>query len=114
MSKKNNISQNYLEKKPKRAIENWSVDENGTVTLEKENRGVFNKAAQILLKKPRISYIHLDETGSFIWPLIDGETDIIELGEKVKERFGEKAEPLYERLAKYIHILENCGFIRFR
>lgn len=113
MSKKNVIPQNYLEKKPKRVIESWSADENGVVTLEKENKGVFNKLAQVILKKPKISYIHLDEMGSFIWPLIDGETDIIELGEKVKEHFGEKAEPLYERLAKYIQILESYDFIKF-
>ena len=29
--------------------------------------------AQKLLKKPKISYIHLDERGSFIWLKIDGE-----------------------------------------
>lgn len=111
--KKNVISQNYLERKPIRVIENWSTDENGIVTLEKENKGVFNKIAQVLLKKPKISFIHLDEMGSFIWPLLDGETDIIALGEKVKEHFGEKAEPLYERLAKYIQILESYNFIKF-
>ena len=113
MSKKNVISQNYLERKPKRVIETWSTDENGVVTLEKENKGVFNKFAQVLLKKPKISYIHLDEMGSFIWPILDGEKDIIEIGEKVKEHFGEKAEPLYERLAKYIQILESYNFIKF-
>lgn len=110
--KKNVISQNYLERKPIRVIENWSTDENGIVTLEKENTGIFNKIAQVLLKKPKISFIHLDEMGSFIWPLLDGKTDIIELGEKVKEHFGEKAEPLYERLAKYIQILESYNFIK--
>ena len=111
--KKNVISQNYLERNPIRVIENWSTDENGIVTLEKENTGIFNKIAQVLLKKPKISFIHLDEMGSFIWPLLDGKTDIIELGEKVKEHFGEKAEPLYERLAKYIQILESYNFIKF-
>lgn len=111
--KKNVISQNYLERKPIRVIENWSTDENGIVTLEKENTGIFNKIAQVFLKKPKISFIHLDEMGSFIWPLLDGKTDIIELGEKVKEHFGEKAEPLYERLAKYIQILESYNFIKF-
>ena len=35
------------------------------------------------------------------------------LGEKVKEHFGDKAEPLYERLARYIKTLESYKFIRF-
>jgi hypothetical protein len=107
-------SENYLEKKPLRA-ENirWEKDENGEVVLEIENKGIANKLAQKLLKKPKISYIHLDEMGSFLWPLLNGEKNIIELGVLVKEHFGEKAEPLYERLARYFQILESYHFITF-
>jgi hypothetical protein len=104
--------ENFLEKKPQRNPDiNWK-EKDGQITLEIENKGVFNRLAQKLLKKPKISYIHLDEMGSFIWPLIDGETNIIALGEKVKEHFGDKAEPLYERLSKYIKILESYGFVK--
>ena len=80
-------TENYLDKIPvhKDGL-NWTVDENGEITLEVENRGVANKLAQILLKRPKVSFIHLDEMGNFIWPLLDGETDIITLGEKVKEK----------------------------
>ena len=107
---KNN--KNFLENKPKKNPDiNWTVKD-GKVTLEIENKGFFNRIAQKLIKKPKISYIHLDETGSFIWPLIDGETDITDLGKRLKENFGEKAEPLYERLSKYIKILESYGFVK--
>ena len=113
--KKNIKDENYLEKKPicKNGL-SWSTDENGNVTLEMENKGAANRIMQKLIKKPKISYIHLDETGSFIWPLIDGEKDIIALGELVEEHFGEKAHPLYERLSQYFKILENYGFITFK
>ena len=106
--------ENYLEKKPVRANIKWETDENGDVTLHVENKGAMNKIAQMLFKKPKVSYIHLDEMGNFIWPVLDGEKDIIEIGKLVKERFGEKAEPLYERLAKYIQTLENYKFIEFK
>lgn len=89
----------------------WKSDEENNVTLEIENKGLFNRIAQKVFKKPKISYIHLDEMGSFVWPLIDGEKDITELGKMVDEHFGEKAHPLYERLAKYFMILESYGFI---
>lgn len=105
---------NYLEKIPKRNEKiAWKTDEKCVVTLEIKNRGIVNKIAQKLLKKPKISYIHLDEMGSYVWPLIDGERDIIELGKSVEAHFGEKAEPLYERLSKYFQILESYGFIKF-
>ncbi len=90
---------------------NWSKDENGSVTLEQVNKGLFNKIAQKLFKKPRISYIHLDELGSFVWLQIDGERSLADIGIPVKERFGEKAEPLYEKLSKYFEILKSYGFI---
>lgn len=107
--------ENYLEKKPvKKAEIVWKTDSDGKVILEIENKGVFNFLAQKILKKPRISYIHLDETGSFIWPVIDGEKDITQIGKEVKEHFGEKAEPLYERLVKYFGILKENNFIDFK
>lgn len=115
MKKKQVINKNFLEKKPihKPGL-NWSQDANGAVTLETENKGVANRIAQKLLKKPKISYIHLDEMGNFVWPIIDGERDLIAIGELVREHFGEKAEPLYERLAQYFKILENYGFVTFK
>ena len=110
--KKNKISENYLERIPLRSpYLEWKTDEDGKVTLEIENTGFFNRIAQKFFGKPRISYVHLDTTGSFLWPLIDGEKNIIELGVSVKEEFGDKAEPLYERLAKFFQILESYNFI---
>jgi len=90
----------------------WDSGENGIVTLYIENKGIFNTIAQKLFKKPRISQIHLDEMGSYVWPLIDGKRDIFELGKDVKTHFGDKAEPLYERLAKYFQMLADYGFIK--
>ena len=114
MGKKEIISENYLENIPVRADIRWNTDENGMVTLEIDNKGVFNKIAQKLFRKPPVSYIHLDELGSFVWPVIDGEKNLVEMGKLVEERFGEKAHPLYERLAKYFQILESYKFITFK
>ncbi len=109
---KNRESENYLERIPVRKAEiAWSVDEIGNVVLEMENKGIVNRIAQKLLGKPKISYIHLDRMGSFIWPLLDGQTNIIQIGDKVKEEFGDESNPLYERLIKFILILENNRFI---
>ena len=108
-------SENYLEKRPVRSADlKWSADEKGIVTLDVENKGLANRIAQKLLKKPKISHIHLDEMGSFVWPLLDGEKNIIELGKLVEEQFGEKANPLYERLAKYFQILDSYQFIEWK
>ena len=116
MKKNNNvISENYLERKPIRPEGiSWSADENGIITLDIENTGAFNRIAQKFFKKPKVTHIHLDEIGSFVWPLLDGEKNIIELGKEVENHFGEKANPLYERLAKYFQILDSYHFVEWK
>lgn len=105
-------SKNYLDLVPQiNEGLNWNKDENGIVTLEIENTGLFNRIAQKIFKKPKWSYVHLDELGSFVWLLIDGKTNIGNIGVSVKEHFGEKAEPLYEKLVKYFQILKSYNFI---
>ena len=111
--KKQKTASNFLDKIPTRNPDiGYTVDEKGVITLEIENKGLFNRIAQKVFKKPKISYIHLDEMGSFVWPIINGEKSISEIGEAVDEHFGEKAHPLYERLAKYFQILESYGFVK--
>lgn len=106
--------ENYLERCPDRiSWLKWSVDDKKSVVLEIENKGIFKIITQKLLKKPKISYVHLDEFGSFVWQCIDGRKNIIEIGECVDKHFGEAAKPLYERLAKYFQILESYGFIKW-
>ena len=115
MKKEKTKSENYLERRPTRPEHIlWSADEEGIVTLDIENKGFFNRLAQKLFRKPKVSHIHLDEMGSFIWPLLDGKKDIVALGVLVKEKFGEEAEPLYERLAKYFQILDSYSFIEWK
>ncbi len=109
---KKKIDKNYLEKIPVHPEEiPWKTDENGIVTLEIENKGAMNRILQKLMKKPKVSYIHLDQTGSFVWPLIDGKKSIEELGKEVEAHFGEEAHPLYERLATFFSILDSYKFI---
>lgn len=108
------VNENYLERIPLRVASiKWTKDDE-KVTLEIENTGWANRIAQIFFKRPKVSYVHLDEMGSFLWPILDGERDITAIGELVKEKFGEAAEPLYPRLAKFFHILESYHFISWK
>ncbi len=111
---KENNRENYLERIPVRSELFWSADKNGIVTLDIENKGIFNRLAQKVFHRPKISHIHLDQIGSFIWPLIDGERNIRKLAGLVDECFGKKAAPLYERLAKYFQILYSYHFIQWK
>lgn len=106
---------NYLDFIPEQSpLLKWHTDEKNLIVLEIENTGLFNLAAQKIFRKPRFTKIHLDEQGSFLWPLIDGKQTVMELAALQKERFGEAAEPLYPRIVKYFQIMESYHFIMFK
>ena len=98
--------ENYLEFIPAISEKNsWDEDETGKVTIHMVHRGFYAWIAQKFFHRPRVSYIDLDTMGSFIFPLIDGKRTVA--------KFGKDAEPLHERLAKYMQILRNNGFIYY-
>ena len=103
---------NYLDLTPVHSDKiSFETDENGQVTILVENKGIINTLMQKLLKKPRITRIDLQGQGNFVWLCIDGKRTVFDIAAQVKERFGEEAEPLYDRLVTYMHTLESCGFV---
>ena len=106
--------ENYLDFIPVVNGQNtWDRGEDGVVTIHMVNRGFYNTLAQRLFHTPRVSHIKLDEYGSFLWMRIDGVKTVGQLALELKEAYGEKAEPLYDRLVKYMQILRNNRFILF-
>ena len=103
---------NYLDYIPRpNALYEWKKNKDGKVEVKVHNKGVINKLAQLFFKKPKYSYIELDEFGTFVWDHMDGKCSIYDIGTAVKRQFGEKAEPVYERLAQFMKILHNNHFI---
>ena len=103
--------ENYLEYIPVISEKNtWSVQD-GKVTVHMVHRGFYAWIAQKFFHRPRVSHIDLDRMGSFIFQRIDGMRTVGELALLVKAEFGQEAEPLYDRLVKYMQILRNNHFI---
>ena len=112
MALKKGNKENFLDYVPKHNdLYPYEKKENGRIEVRVHNRGLFFRLTQILLKKPKYSYIELDEFGSFVWEQIDGTRDVYEIGKQVQCQFGEMAEPHYERLSQYIKIFRRNSFI---
>lgn len=90
----------------------WALNESGEVIVEMENKGLTNRIAQKFFKKPAVSKITLEGMGSFIFQNIDGTRSVYDIGLLVHDKFGDEAEPLYERLSVYMRHLESVGFIK--
>jgi len=58
--------------------------------------------------------IELDEMGAYTWELCDGRRTVREIGKALKARFGEDAEPLYERLVTFLFELAKRYLVEFK
>ena len=111
MAKTKKGGENLAEKIPVRSDKiSWDTDGDGIVTIHVENRGVMKRITQFLLRQPKVSHIHLDEIGSYVWSLIDGESTVAEISRPFEDHFGERVHPTYERLGQYFSTLVSCGF----
>lgn len=106
--------ENYLDYVPVVSPQNtWDVQD-GKVTIHMVHRGFYAWVAQKFFHRPRVSHIHLDAHGSFLFQQIDGQRTVGQLALLMKEQFGQDAEPLYDRLVKYMQILRNNRFIYYQ
>ena len=108
-----NKKKNYLDFVPAISKRNTWDEENGKVTVHMVNKGFYHAIAQKFFHTPRVSHIALDEYGSFVWLSIDGVKTVGQIAELLKSNYGDKAEPLYDRLVKYMQILYNNRFIEY-
>ena len=110
-----NKQDNYLDLVPVKNPRNgWDADADGSVTIHMVHRGFYAAIAQKFFHTPRVSHIKLDEYGSFLRKQIDGTRTVGDLALEMKAQFGDGAEPLYNRLVKYMQILRNNRFILVR
>lgn len=104
--------ENFLDYIPRHnSLFEYRENASGNIEVKVQNKGLFNKIAQVIAKKPKYSYIELEGFGSFIWKQMDGERTVYEIGKLLKAEYGEKAEPLYERLCTFIKILHKNHYI---
>ncbi len=104
---------NYLELTPVRTKE-YSVDsENKVVVIIPKFTNKFmvdNIVPKI--KHPDIK-INLDELGSSAWLAIDGKKKVKEIAVDLHKQFGEKINPVDERLTKFLTQLYEQSLITF-
>lgn len=105
---------NLLELIPVKNIE-WEKTEEGLIVLLKPKftHPFFKKHILPRLKHPFYK-VKLDDVGSFVWEWCDGKKTVKEIARGLKEKFGEKVEPLHNRLALYLQNLEKNRFIYFK
>lgn len=89
----------------------WQISENGYVNLTIENKGIYNKIAQRLFRKPRYTNIELDCYGSRLWLYIDGKSTVYDIFMQMTYAFPDEKN-MYERVNRFVAILQKNSFIK--
>jgi len=114
MEKRKLKEQNLLDLIPVHAVE-WEKTRDGTVFLKRPKfRNRFLKILLNRLGKSSYYRIQLDEFGSFIWERCDGYHRVEQIGKNLRKEFGEKVEPVYERLGAFVKIMAYQKFISYK
>ena len=58
--------------------------------------------------------LHLDDIGTAVWRLCDGRRSVYEIGGTLKEEFGDRIEPVYDRLGLFFHSAKQAGILDWR
>ncbi len=106
-------SANYLELTPVHLMK-YDSDENNFVTIyiPKFNSQFSLKYIMPRLKNPYIK-LKLDELGSAAWLEIDGKKKVMEIADILIKKFGQKVQPVEERLTKFLTQLYEQRLITF-
>jgi len=105
---------NLLDLIPVRTI-SWERNEKGLIVLLKPKfrHPFIVKHFLSRLRKPHYR-INLDSIGSYVWEQCDGNRSVKEVAENMGQEFGEKVEPLYDRLTLFLQSLEKNHFIYYK
>lgn len=108
-------NQNFLNFIPVTAFEWYISDESKKVIIKrpKFDNPVLKKYVVPYFKKPYFE-VKLDEFGSFVWQKIDGNKNIYEISNELKNHFGEKVEPVYDRVSRFIKHLRQQRMVKYK
>lgn len=105
---------NYLDLHPLRLHKEEIADENiVTIIIPKFKNRFIVQYIVPKLKSPDIK-LKLDEIGSATWLLLDGKKDVREISKLLLEKFGDKIEPVNQRLTKFLTGLYEQRLITFK
>ncbi len=105
---------NYLDLTPERKNEHFQNDSGDLfIIIPRFYNKILLRLIVPLLKKPNVHY-RLDEIGKVCWLKIDGAKTVGEICDEVSAIFGEKVEPVHDRVTAFYSSLYRMDLITFK
>jgi hypothetical protein len=103
--------QNLYELTPRRRRD-FEERDDGTVDVLVPRYGggrVGRLLRSVLNNKP--VRVQLDDIGTKVWRLCDGRRTVLDIGTELQDAYGERIEPLYDRLGQFLEQMRKSGLI---
>lgn len=93
----------------------WEKNEEGRVVITLKRSGSWKaKSLAILFAVPRKRQIVLDEVGTLVWDLCDGETPVRAISQQLMKRYKITLKEAELSLGQFLRTLTQRGFIGLR
>ncbi|MFQ5676155.1 MAG: PqqD family peptide modification chaperone [bacterium] len=86
----------------------WEKTSDGlaVILIPKFGNHLVGKWLMARMQKPHYR-LKLDEIGTFVWEQCDGGKSIQDIGDRLKKQFGDRVEPVQDRLKLFFKSLEK-------
>ncbi len=90
----------------------WREEEDLVVIAAPRFKGRLGKGLIEVMGKDQTFNLRLDEFGSFVWRLIDGERTLGEITDATIEQMDAEEETALHRLLMFLRSLQNVGAVK--
>jgi hypothetical protein len=106
------VSNNLLDMVPVRHFTHQLNDDRVVVLIPKY-RSRWLGWLQKRLKRPYYR-LRLDDVGSMVWLSCDGEKTVADIGDLLQKHFGQKVEPVWDRLGLFVQQMRKGRLIGWK
>ncbi|MFA4015169.1 MAG: hypothetical protein RUDDFDWM_000242 [Candidatus Fervidibacterota bacterium] len=86
----------------------WEEDEEGVVRIKSERVGLLARIMGLILRITPRRYIQLDEIGSIVWKMCDGEHTVAQISQELMKRYKLERREAETSLLTFIqHLLKR-------
>jgi hypothetical protein len=103
---------NLLDLKPRRLVAH-EMEGDRAVILIPRFRARWMGWFQRRLKNPHVK-VRLDDVGTAVWLGCDGQTSLAQIGRDLQARFGERVEPIWDRLALFVRQMKRGRLLELK
>lgn len=93
-------------------LADWREEEDLVVIAAPRFKGRLGKGLVEVLGRDQTYNLQLDEFGSFVWRLIDGERTLGEITDATVEQMDAEEETALHRLLMFLRSLQNVGAVK--